>query len=157
GVAGGDVAVGVQGSDGKRSRGPLGNRRWETANNQSASGSRLDDDARVATGDAAGRGVGGCDRLTAGRLERDGGGEHALVAGGEGVVGRQHGLRIVAGEVDRAGVAGVDGAVRLQGGNGETAGRAGRETGGTADRERAGALSQVAGHQALGGGRRKGT
>ena len=54
-----------------------------------------------------------------GRLERDREGMRARVAGGEGVVGRQDGLAVAAGEVDRAGVAGGHVAVGVVGGDGD--------------------------------------
>ena len=47
----------------------------------------------------------------------------AGVAAGEGVVGRQAGLGVAAGEVDRAGVAGGDVAVGVMGGDGDVVGR----------------------------------
>ena len=51
----------------------------------------------------------------------------ALVVGGEGVIGRQHGgVRIGAAEDHRAGVAGDQIAVAIHGGNGDIEGRPGR-------------------------------
>ena len=70
----------------------------------------LDDDVRLGARDGRIGGVGRGDRLGARGLERDRERVGAGVGGGEGVVGRQHGLGIRAGEVHRADVAGVGGA-----------------------------------------------
>jgi len=56
------------------------------------------------------------------QLERDGEGVDPLVGGREGEVGRQPGLRVAAGEVNRAQVAGGNGAVGGPGRDGDGAG-----------------------------------
>ena len=63
---------------------------------------RLDDDVRLGADDARGR-VGRGDRLCTRGIERDGEGVLAVVGGGEGIAGRQDGLRVGAGEGHRAG------------------------------------------------------
>ena len=78
-------------------------------------GGGLDDDVLLGADDGRIRGIGRRDRLGAGGLERDGERVRAGVGGGEGVIRRQDGLRIGAGELDRADVAGVGAAVRDSG------------------------------------------
>ena len=121
GVAGGGGAVGVLGRDTEG----LGNARGgggREAVDQEAG--RLDDDAGLRSGDARGRGIGGRQRPGAGGFQ--GGAEVMLPGVGcrKRIVGRQHRLRIAAGEVDHAGVAGGDGAVGVLGRDAESLGNA---------------------------------
>jgi len=109
GIAGGRIAVGVSGGDGD-GEGRTGRAAGRRAEAQAGRGGRADGDARLGARDAGSCRVRGSDRLASGRLQSGAERVDAPVGAREGVVAREHCLAITAGEVDRAGVTGGDGA-----------------------------------------------
>src|SRR5207245_2067042 len=106
GVGGGGVAVSVLES-GRAAGRDAGRAAGRGADRVMGGGSRADGNGG-ATVDGAGDGVGAGDRLAAAGLEGDAvrEGVYAGVAADEGIIGRQAGLAITAGEVDDAGISG---------------------------------------------------
>ena len=82
---------------------------------------RSDDDAALEAGDGARHRVTSSDCLSAGALEGDAEGVRPGVGSGELVVGRQDGVGVGRGEVDRAQIAGGDVAVGVFGRDGDDA------------------------------------
>jgi hypothetical protein len=112
-------------------------------------GRGVDLDAGLAAGDARRGLVGGRQRLGAGRVEGGAEGVRAVVGGQEGIVVRQHGLSVTAGEVDGAGVAGDVVPVAVFRRHRERARRAGRDRRRVAaDHERGGRSRRGVNHDA---------
>src|SRR5262249_27864591 len=103
-------------------------RRGRGADREVAGRGGADRDRAAGAGDRGGDRVGDRQRLAARRLERHEvrEGVGAVVAGGEGVVRRQRGLAVAAGEVDRARVAAGRVAVLVEGVERDAERRAGR-------------------------------
>ena len=104
-ITGRGVAEGVPGRDSEAAGRPGDDGRRKADEDKAGGRRRVDGDACLGAGNAAGRRVRRGQRLAASGFE--GGAEVVLagVRGGERVVRRQYGLRIGAGEVDRARVA----------------------------------------------------
>src|SRR5207302_1225952 len=80
GITRSGVPVGIPGRDRDSAGHTRGDERWEAGDDQATGGCRLDGNAGLRTGNGAGGGVGGGQRLAAGGLERGTKGTHAGIS-----------------------------------------------------------------------------
>ena len=124
-ISRGSVVERVLSSDREAMRDTCGGRRRITADEQLIGGGRVDRDARLTAFDGTGRGIGGSERLAAGRFQ--GGAErvHAVIARDKAIVGRQDRGGVTTGEMHRARISARRVVEGILGGHREVMGRAG--------------------------------